>query len=131
MAILREHIHDNRFLRLIEELLTAGYCEAWTYHPTHSGTPQGGVVSPILANISLDRFDRFVEHTRIPEYTRGTVRKRHPEHVRLGACASYYRRTGRPEFAEQRRRKMQDYPGIDPTDPGYRRLRYVRYADDW
>lgn len=71
MNILREDIQDNRFLRLIEELLKAGYCEQWTYHPTHSGTPQGGSVSPILANIYMDKLDEYVEKTLIPEHTRG------------------------------------------------------------
>jgi hypothetical protein len=51
LTILSEQLHDNRFLRLIRELLQAGYLEDWKYHQTYSGTPQGGVVSPILANI--------------------------------------------------------------------------------
>jgi retron-type reverse transcriptase len=55
MHILRENIQDNRFLRLIEGALKAGYCEAWKYHPSLSGSPQGGIVSPILSNISMDR----------------------------------------------------------------------------
>ena len=46
MHILRDHIHDNRFLRLIEGALKTGYCEEWTYHPSLSGSPQGGIVSP-------------------------------------------------------------------------------------
>jgi group II intron reverse transcriptase/maturase len=57
LGILGERIHDNRFLRLLANLLKAGYLEDWTYGRTLSGTPQGGVVSPILANIYLDRLD--------------------------------------------------------------------------
>src|SRR5919109_1572984 len=49
LSILREKIHDNRFLRLIAQLLKAGYLEQWSYHPTLSGTPQGGVLSPLLS----------------------------------------------------------------------------------
>src|SRR4051794_24005684 len=51
LAILRERLHDHRFLRLIQHLLQAGYVEQWTYHTTPSGTPQGSGVSPILTNI--------------------------------------------------------------------------------
>jgi group II intron reverse transcriptase/maturase len=61
LAILREKIHDNRFLRLIRNLLQAGYLEQWRYHETLSGSPQGGVVSPILSNIYLDKLDKYVE----------------------------------------------------------------------
>jgi len=61
LAILGEHIHDQRFLHLVGGMLRAGYLEDWTWHATHSGAPQGGVVSPILSNIYLDRLDTFVE----------------------------------------------------------------------
>ena len=71
MSILREKIHDNRFLNLVDNLLKAGYLEEWKYRPTLSGTPQGGIVSPLLANIYLDRLDKFVEQTLVPEYTKG------------------------------------------------------------
>src|SRR6266704_6846474 len=74
MGILREKIKDNRFLRLIENMLKAGYCEEWKYQPTLSGTPQGGIVSPILSNIYLDKLDKFVEQSIIPEHTRGQRR---------------------------------------------------------
>jgi group II intron reverse transcriptase/maturase len=46
LAILREKLHDNRFVRLIENLLKAGYLEDWKLNATLSGTPQGGVVTP-------------------------------------------------------------------------------------
>jgi group II intron reverse transcriptase/maturase len=131
MKILREKIHDSRFLRLIEGLLKAGYCEEWKYHPSLSGTPQGGVVSPILSNIYLDRLDRFVTETLIPACTRGTKRKEHPKYRRLRNLGQYYRGTGRDEQAEALRRQAQAYPSGDPCDPDYRRLRYVRYADDF
>ena len=69
--ILAEKIHDNRFLRLIRNMLKAGYLEDWEYHDTLSGVPQGGLVSPILSNIYLDKLDEFVEQELIPQYTRG------------------------------------------------------------
>ena len=130
MNILRENIHDNRFLRLIEGALKAGYCEEWNYHPSLSGSPQGGIVSPILSNIYMDRLDRFVQDTVIPEYTRGTRRKEGEEYRRLHSLSTYYRTTGRIERAEELRKAMQQYPSVDPNDEEYRRLRYVRYADD-
>jgi group II intron reverse transcriptase/maturase len=131
MNILRENIHDNRFLRLIEGALKAGYCEEWKYHPSLSGSPQGGIVSPILSNIYMDRLDRFVQDTVIPEYTRGTRRKEGEEYRRLHSLSTYYRNTGRIERAEELRKAMQQYPSVDPNDEEYRRLRYVRYADDF
>jgi group II intron reverse transcriptase/maturase len=131
MSILREKIQDNRFLRLIEGLLKAGYCEEWKYHPTLSGTPQGGVISPLLANIYLDQMDAYVAEKLIPAYTRGERRKPHPQYTRLSQLGSYYRRRGRPEKAEELRRQAQKLPSGIPNDPDYRRLRYVRYADDF
>ena len=55
LSILSEKLHDNRLLRLIANLLKAGYLEDWKYHATLSGSPQGGVISPILSNIYLDK----------------------------------------------------------------------------
>ena len=74
LGILAEKIHDQRFLRLIRNMLKAGYLEDWEYHDTLSGCPQGGVVSPALSNIYLDKLDEFVEQELIPRYTRGASR---------------------------------------------------------
>jgi group II intron reverse transcriptase/maturase len=65
LRILAEKIRDQRFLRLIHNMLKAGYLEDWEYHDTLSGCPQGGVVSPILSNILLHKLDEFVEQELI------------------------------------------------------------------
>jgi group II intron reverse transcriptase/maturase len=131
LDILREGITDNRFLRLIQDLLRAGYLEDWRYSPTLSGTPQGGTVSPILANIYLDRLDKFVEQTLIPEYTRGKKRAKNPDYNRMSNRAFYCRATGRVAEAKRLEKARRAIPANDPHDPDYRRLYYVRYADDF
>src|SRR5712692_10766020 len=79
----------------------------------------------------MDRLDTYGEQTLIPAYTREQTRRRHPEYARLEHKARYYRRTGNLERAETLRKERQQYPSVDPYDPEYRRLRYVRYADDF
>src|SRR5256712_2171372 len=131
MNILRENIQDNRFLRLIEGALKAGYCEDWKYHPSLSGSPQGGIVSPILSNIYMDRLDKFVENTLIPEHTQSERREEHPIYGQLNNQLATARRQGNLERIKALWREMKQYPSQNPDDPGYRRLRYVRYADDF
>lgn len=94
VSILAEHIHDNRFLRLLRNMLAAGYLEDWVWNATPSGAPQGGVVSPILSNIYLDRLDRFVETTLVPQYTRGARRTRNPAYCQVDNAIARARRRG-------------------------------------
>lgn len=131
LNILREKIHDNRLVRLIENLLKAGYLEEWRYNATLSGSPQGALISPILANIYLDKLDKFVENELIPKYNRGKARQPNPEWQRLRGLAQRLRKKGLLSQARIARRLMQQVPSLDPQDANYRRLRYVRYADDW
>ena len=131
LGILRERIHDGRFLRLIGNLLKAGYLEEWTYKPTLSGSPQGGVVSPILANIYLDRLDQFVETVLIPEHTRGTQRRRNPAYRRQVDQRYRAKRRGDATAPTTSHRRPVPMAAGDPDDPQYRRLRSVRYADDF
>jgi group II intron reverse transcriptase/maturase len=130
LAILRQRIHDGRFLRLIGNLLKAGYLEDWRYGRTLSGTPQGGVVSPILANVCLDRLDQYVERILIPEHTRGNRKGTNPAYKRLMSKRARIARTD-PVANASLRKQMVKLPSTDPYDPHYRRLRYVRYADDF
>jgi group II intron reverse transcriptase/maturase len=131
LSILREKIHDNRFLRLIEGLLRAGYLEEWRYNDTLCGSPQGAVLSPILANIYLDKLDQFIAGHLRPKYTRGTKRRTNPLYHRLRYKAKKLAGMGRMEEARYMRREAQRVPYVHPSDQGYRRLKYVRYADDW
>lgn len=130
VSILRERIHDERFLRLIKRLLQAGYLEEWRYHATLSGSPQGSIVSPVLANIYLDKLDTFVETELIPAHTRGEKRRTNPSYIRLQHAAIRLRKAGQHKKAKELRRTYQQLPSHDTADPGYRRLRYCRYADD-
>jgi group II intron reverse transcriptase/maturase len=132
LSILREKIHDGRFIALVEGLLRAGYLEDWKYRPTLSGTPQGGIVSPLLANIYMDRFDKFVEKTIIPEFTRGTNRKRNREYQLIANQISRIKAkdAGHKDLLLLCP-KLREIRSTDQFDPNYRRLRYIRYADDF
>ncbi len=131
VSTLREHIHDGRFIKLIQKLLDAGYLEDWNYHRTLSGVPQGSIVSPVLSNILLDKLDRFVETVLVPKYTKGAVREKNPTYRRLVCQAHERHKQGRGKEARELRRQFQQLPSQNPNDPNFRRLRYCRYADDF
>jgi group II intron reverse transcriptase/maturase len=131
LNILREQIHDERLLKLMAGLLKAGYLEGWKVHETFSGTPQGGVLSPLLANIYLDRLDRHVEDELIPAYTRGRQRRTNPEYQRLKRQLAAARQAGDWQRIEELERLRRQTPSGVARDEGFRRLKYVRYADDF
>jgi group II intron reverse transcriptase/maturase len=130
LSALAENIDDNRFLRLIKQMLEAGYLEDWEWNATLSGVPQGGVVSPVLSNIYLDRMDIFAETVLIPEYTRGQARVRNPAYRRAESAVRRARRRGDRAAVRELRQQLRSMPSMDPRDPGCRRLRYARYAGD-
>ena len=130
LSILSEKIHDGRFLGLIADMLSAGYLEDWRWNATLSGAPQGGVASPILSNIYLNRLDNYVETVLVPQYTKGMRRKRHPAYAKVKGRLARARKQGHREKARQLRQELHRLPSSDPYDPDYRRLRYSRYADD-
>ena len=141
VGILRERISDDRFIRLIRKFLKAGYVEDWTFHNTYSGMPQGGIVSPILANIYLDKLDKYVKEY-IRYFDMGTKRRPGKESNDL---ANERKRTvrklkkvkdGTEKAALVARLKAIEqeraaFPSGDEMDGSYRRLKYIRYADDF
>jgi group II intron reverse transcriptase/maturase len=131
LSILQEKLHDNRFLRLLSNLLKAGYLEDWKYHDGLSGVPQGSVVGPILSNIYLDRLDQFVETVLLPVHNRGDRRRPYQPYMALLNRARRKRMAGEREEARKLRQQAQKMPSRDPNDPNFRRLWYCRYADDW
>ena len=141
ISILRERISDERFLRLIRKFLNAGYVEDWKYNKTYSGTPQGGIISPILANIYLDKFDKYIKEYAA-KFRKGDRRSINPEYWRLNNKKNRLKQKLQKTSDEQIRKsylyeiaqlskQMLSTPHKDAMDADFRRLQYVRYADDF
>jgi group II intron reverse transcriptase/maturase len=118
ISILAEKIHDNRFLRLVRNMLTAGYLEDWRWGATLSGAPQGGVASPILSNLYLHKLDVFVEKVLIPEYTRGGRRARNPAYLEVANLLATARRRGDRAEARSLLERMRTLSSSDLTIRG-------------
>ena len=141
IEILRERISDERFLRLIRKFLNAGYLEEWHFNRTYSGTPQGGIISPILANIYLDKFDKYMKKYA-QDFHKGKVRHRNKDIGRLNNRVHYLKKRMKEvtdvdkleAMREEVRNKQQQIltmPSGNDMDENFRRLNYVRYADDF
>ncbi|NDW08262.1 reverse transcriptase/maturase family protein [Dysgonomonas sp. 520] len=138
---LQERIKDERFIRLIRKFLNAGYIENWTFHKTFSGTPQGGIISPILANIYLDKLDKYMkEYTR--KFDKGAKRKPTRECMDFENEMKRLRRKLPKVENEAERAKIIAmiranektrilYSSGDEMDENFKRIKYVRYADDF
>lgn len=138
---LQERISDDRFIRLIRKFLNAGYVEDWRFHKTYSGAPQGGIVSPILANIYLDKFDKYVKEY-ILNFNKGDSRKANNDRVQYEygkrLAVQKLKTVEDPDARKEVIRQIKAFdkqraliPCSDAMDGDYRRLKYVRYADDF
>ena len=141
IGILKERIADDRFIRLIRKFLNAGYIEDWVYHKTYSGTPQGGIVSPILANIYLDKLDKYVKDY-IKDFDKGkrtTATRQYRLHEqrryrlakKLKCETDETVREQMIKYIKELRQERNKYPAYDKMDGSFRKLKYVRYADDF
>lgn len=131
LCVIGHKIKDQRLMKLLRGMLDAGYLENRTAHHTYSGVPQGGVLSPLLTNIFLNEFDQFVGTSLQPKHTRGETRRRNKEYTRVQYVRNVAHKRGDIAMRRQLNRKLRSMPSRQPTDPDYRRLRYVRYADDF
>lgn len=141
IGILSKRIKDEKFLRLINKFLRAGYMEEWQYHNTYSGTPQGGIISPILANIYLDEFDKYMQELK-SKFDKGKCRKILSQSIKLQSHIQRLRKKLNETTDDNQRQEIlqkikeiqkQKYqtPHTDPMDSDFKRLQYVRYADDF
>lgn len=139
--ILRKRIRDERFLRLIRKFLNAGYMEDNQLHQSYSGTPQGGIISPVLANIYLDQFDKYMAELK-KRFDRGEKRAVNKEYRKLSDKRVRLRRKLENTQSEEERQTLlksiweldkihKSIPCKNPMDADFRRLQYVRYADDF
>jgi RNA-directed DNA polymerase len=149
IELLERKIDDRHIINIIRKMLKAGYMEDWQHNATWSGTPQGGVISPVLANIYLHELDMFMEDM-IRQFTKGKRQKDNYDHavlrgkmqrtnqkllrLKVGLKCRNPEENTREKLLRNRRelqKLMRKVPSIDLFDPDYRRLRYVRYADDF
>jgi RNA-directed DNA polymerase len=145
LGLLARRIDDPVFIDLIGTMLKAGCMDEWKFERTYSGTPQGGVISPLLANIYLHELDLFMEEMRAG-FDKGVKRRANPAYVAQTQQIAALRKEidairadgadeaevraclARIEAINRERRKISS---VDPMDPNFRRLRYCRYADDF
>lgn len=144
VGILRKKIQDEKFINLIWKFLRAGYVEDWVFHKTYSGAPQGGIISPLLSNIYLNELDQYVEQY-IENYNKGDKRTHNITYHNLASKIAKRKRNNKRDWftltEEQKEerlkelkalyKELQSHDSKDLFDPNYRRLKYVRYADDF
>lgn len=144
IGILRKKIRDEKFIHLIWKFLRAGYVEDWGFHKTYSGAPQGGIISPLLSNIYLNELDQYVERY-IESYNKGEKRKHNLTYHNIASKIAKRKRNNKRDWSnlidEQKQERLQElkmlykelqsHDSKDLFDPNYRRLKYVRYADDF
>ncbi|AJA67293.1 Retron-type reverse transcriptase [Myroides sp. A21] len=141
ISILQERISDERFIRLIRKFLRAGYVEEWTFYKTYSGTPQGGIVSPILANIYLDKLDRYVKDY-IKCFDKGIKKKPNESRLKLDTKKKMAMQKLKVVKNENERlcivkqlkaidKERLSITSNDEMDDSFKRMKYVRYADDF
>jgi group II intron reverse transcriptase/maturase len=139
--LLERKIDDQRFISLIKAMLKAGFLEDWVFHRTYSGTPQGSICSPIMANIYLHELDQFMVNLKA-DFDQGKTRKRNPEYsslcdkiVLLRKKVDKLDKTGPEalllrEQIKQLDRRRKSIPSGDMQDEHFKRVFYSRYADD-
>lgn len=134
IGLLRKRIHDERFINLIWKFLRAGVREEnRDVVRSDLGTPQGGIISPILANIYLHEFDLWVNGLQT-ELTKGKRRKPNPEWRKLIRKKEHLLSKGASLDSEEVKaitRQASNLPTVMVDDPDFCRIYYLRYADDW
>jgi len=130
LKLIGTDMPDQHFLKLLKDMLKAGYIENWQYRHTYSGVPQGGIVSPIVSNIILNELDQYIEHTLIPAYTRGHKRQSNPIYNQIRSQRAKAKAVGDVQTYRALTSQMRQTPSVKPDDARFRRLYYCRYADD-
>jgi group II intron reverse transcriptase/maturase len=140
--ILRKKIDDDKFIQLVWKLLRAGLVtEEGQLLASKMGTPQGGILSPLLANIYLHEFDKFLLNLQL-EYASIIPRRRYPPYRKISRTIETLREKRKNSSSNDSlakigqeikiaQRLQRSIPSVDPMDPNYKKVLFVRYADDW
>lgn len=138
LSILTRKIKDSKFINLIRKFLKAGYMEEWKYHATYSGTPQGGILSPILANIYLNEldmkideikkaFDKPAKRISTHEYSAKRWQIEKTEKA-IKDCTNADEKAMLISELKKLRKELCQIPAKDQSD---KKIVYDRYADDF
>lgn len=137
VGLVNVKIKDARIIKLIYKFLKAGYMENWQYHKTYSGTPQGGIISPLLANIYLHELDKFVMKLKT-EFDTESGQKVNPEYLRnqsrnqrLSKRIEKSEGTEKERLIDEYNLKRQELLKMPYTSQTDKKLKYIRYADDF
>jgi group II intron reverse transcriptase/maturase len=135
--IIGSKIKDARIIKLIYKFLKAGYMEDWRYNNTYSGTPQGGIASPLFANIYLHELDKFVTKMAM-DFDRPSKQQFTDEYTAVKSKLQSARQTLKNAQGEKRvelvnrikelHQEMLKTPCKSQTD---KKICYIRYADDF
>ncbi len=142
--ILRERIKDEAFIELVWKFLKSGYMENWKYNATYSGVAQGSGFSPILANIYLDKFDKFIEKYK-NSFDKGNQRRFNTEYGKFQGRYQLFNEKCKKNWDKMTNIEKQNaknhlqklkkdslsVPSKDPMDKNYRKIQYTRYCDDF
>lgn len=128
--LVKNRVNDERFIRLLWKSLKAGYFEFNQTKLSIVGTPQGSIISPILSNIYLNKLDKFIEEHKL-NFDKGKVARVTPEYKNLDYLRQKALKSMDNLEALRLLKEMQKIKARSPSDPNFRRLYYVRYADDW
>lgn len=138
LSILTRKVKDSKFINLIRKFLKAGYMEEWKYHATYSGTPQGGILSPILANIYLNELDMKIDEIK-KAFDKPAKRKSTHEYSAkrwqiektekaIKDCTNADEKAMLISELKKLRKELCQIPAKDQSD---KKIVYVRYADDF
>ena len=138
ISLINIKIKDMRIIKLLRKFLKAGYVEDWKYNATYSGTPQGGIISPLLSNIYLHELDKFAKKfadgfNKPPSRTR--TREYRSVEWKLGAIRKKIGKADDEAEKQALLKEMKETRAILVKTPckmqDDKKMKYVRYADDF
>ncbi len=144
LKAVARRIADGKVMSIVSSFLKAGYMENWQFHKTYSGTPQGGIISPLLCNVFLHQLDKYMESlgANAVQTKKEANLRRSTEYRRIENAITRTRAKLRNNPDRQARRELLDRlpelekemrqtPVYDANNRHHTKLGYVRYADDF
>ncbi len=140
ISILKEKISDERFINLIRKFLKAGILQDRNIQYSHFGTPQGSVVSPLLANIYFDKLDKEViklsKQIFVPKVNkRNTIHKNLSYKISRKFSELHDIQDKKSILYKDTLKEIKDLKQHQRSIPSLVKqgveIKYVRFADDW